>query len=357
MSTSTRAGLVLIALALVLATSALAAGAAIEYWYLAGDDEPVGSMTTATPTSASLPDYDGSDGVPGLLIQKGGSGSGESDPTRFQQWEYDVSGLTLSTNTLTIWAGEKDLSGAKTVKFTAYLMRCKTSCVQLAATTKTVKNSSDFVQVTFGLNSPQATYANGERLVVKIVVTPDSEDDMWFAYGTQGYGASLRVNVTATPPTTSTTTTPGATTSTSSSPTTTIPPTTTTTLGASSSTTQDSNNPGSSPTDPPNGDSDHPGQGPAVTTTPASPDARPQAAVPIVITPVVDASSEELDEDLFAAGTRLAPQEGLAVSFLSAAEALRSQFLASAGLGLFGAILVVFGMKSRASEDEDPESQ
>jgi hypothetical protein len=68
---------------------------------------------------------------------------------------------------------------------------------------------------------------------------------------------------------------------------------------------------------------------------------------------IVEASGAGVADDLFSVDRQLFPQQGLTVTFLSAAEAFRSQFLASTGLGLVGALLVVFGMRRKGDDEQD----
>lgn len=355
----TKFGLVLIAGSLVLNTLTLtAAMAAAEDYYLSGDGVPVASLTSVAPPDIALPDYDSwRDANPGIRLKKGGSGSTETDPAKFQQWQIDVSGATLSVTNLTIWAMAP--TGASGGQFTAYLMRCSLSCVVITSTTKPVGQGQKWKRVTVTFSALTDTYAAGERLVVKLIVTSASSDDLYFAYGTEDYAAALKVNV-ATPPTTTTTTTTTLTTTTTtttlpSSTTTTTPGVTTTsptgggvttTVGGSSTTTlaqADST-------------SDQPGSEPATgstTTLASSPNATPIAPGDPGAEMIVEASDAGVTDDVFGATHRLSPQQGLAVTFLSAAEAFRSQFLASTGLGMVGAILVVFGMRRKGDEDEN----
>ena len=60
--------------------------------YLRGDFEPQGTMAISAPPAQALPNFDpGRDDEPGLLLKKS-SGYSESDPTKYQQWEFDASG-------------------------------------------------------------------------------------------------------------------------------------------------------------------------------------------------------------------------------------------------------------------------
>ncbi len=72
---------VIAALALILLLPIASAQAATTAYYLGGNvgDHPQAGLATSAPTGGSLPNYDPSrDAQPGLLVQKGGSGAGES---------------------------------------------------------------------------------------------------------------------------------------------------------------------------------------------------------------------------------------------------------------------------------------
>lgn len=210
-----------------MATAGAAFGATSRL-YLIGDGVPAASLSFNVPSAGSLPDHD-FDGDPGLTIQRGGVGPSESFPGRYQQWEYDASGASLAVSGLTIWAAEKGMKGNEHVVMAGYLLLCNSRCELLDVSTTSLHRSSGWTKVELDLSEPARTYSVGDHLVVKVIVTDDSSDDMWFAYGSQSQNASLGVVMSPSAPATAISTLPGVitaptdlTTSTSSS-TTTLP--------------------------------------------------------------------------------------------------------------------------------------
>ncbi len=342
------------------------ASAASAKLYLAGDGYPVASMSETSPPGGALPNYDPSRGPgPGLTIKKGGDGPWETDPDRFQQWEYDASGATLSVSSFRIWVTEEGMNGDKDVEMAAYLMRCSSSCLVLDSATKSLKNQTGWKMITLPLAAPESTYGPGERLVVKIIVTENSEEDMWFAYGVSSHAARLQLATFTPPASTTTTTTLPPTTST-------LPPTTTSTTRPGSTTTLPS---------PPT----TPGRGHSTTTLPSAPTTQPDTPTTSIVpsdvtnstttTTVVVAggdgsggngtespTSDDLSEtsaEILAASfgneAALQPQEGLMVAFATVSETSRLYWQAAVALGALFSILLLVGV-GRIDIEDDPDT-
>jgi hypothetical protein len=354
------------------------AAAASDNLYLKGDSEPSGSMAPTPPPGGALPNFDpGRDSFPGLLIQKGG-GSGQTDPTKYQEWRFDASNKTLSVKSFRIWAAPKDFDEDKTVRFAAYVMECKPSCSVLDSASAKIEEEegSDWKAIDLPLTVPARSFASGSHLVVKVTVEENSDDDMWFAYGTSSFDAHLQVQFQSSPSTTSTTspttsttstTTPGptsslgptaasegpATTSTTTDPRPTTTPTPTTTivgsaLSASTTTTT------------------------SVTSTTVPATATPELADSAIATrslestgsggqkrfelrPVELAASgdpEAAVDDEFTPSARLRPEEGLAVAFATVAENISLYWQAALGTGGVASVLLWIGLANRASDPE-----
>ncbi|MGD2100864.1 MAG: hypothetical protein PVG83_01390 [Acidimicrobiia bacterium] len=297
-------------------------------------------MSSSTPPGGPLPNFDpGRDNEQGLLLSKSNSGVNESDPTKYQLWEYDASGLTLSVNNFTIWAAPKDFDSAKTVTFGAYLMDCASTCSLLDTATATITNGSTWRQATTPLSVANRSFDAGHSLVVKIVVLDSSDADMWFAYGTSSFDAHLKVNdalpATTTSTTTSTTTTAPATTTTTSATvttttttiasepttTTTAPETTTTTIATATSTTSPD---------------------PTVDITPVE---RPRI--------VVFGPAAAVNVGLFNDARDLTPQKGLGVAFATLSENIRLYWQVALALGTLAAVLLWIGLSKQSEEDEE----
>jgi len=345
-------------IAIVATGSSLALAATPMTLFLAGDSVPQGSMGTGAPGPINLPNFDpGRDSSPGLLLAKSDQGSSETDPTKYQQWEYDVSGQTLSVSKLVIWAAPKDFDVEKTVRFATFLMACDSTCTVLDTATRIVAGATDWKQLNIPLVTNGRDFGASERLVVKITVLDNSDDDMWFAYATATYDARISVKLGVPTPTTSTTTT------------TTTSATTTTTVFKPEAATTTTTNPGaiSPPTVPtetttttvlitgePGGEAI---TAPTTTTTSVAPGdfdagAKTVVGVGLPLALAVDLSSTSGDG--LEIGLNLDPQEGLMVVFTTATENIQLYWPVAVGLGLLASVLLWIGLRQRESDDEHP---
>lgn len=204
------------------------AEAATETYYLKGTGVPRADLSTAAPTSGSLPNYDpGQDSDPGRKLDKSDEGWNEDNPGKHQLWVAPKGEMTIDGQvTLTFWSAMKDFDQDKGARVEAFLLDCNpggSTCVLIdqgsresypwSASASWVSKTIDFGSVTYSI-------AENRSLAIKVVVGDDSDDDMWFAYDTTSYPSRLSLQTVA-PATT--------TTSTTVAPTTTVPATTTST--------------------------------------------------------------------------------------------------------------------------------
>lgn len=191
-------------------------------YYLKGTGVPKADLSTAAPTSGSLPNYDpGEDSEPGRTLDKSDEGWNEGDSGKYQLWVAPKGEMAISGQvTLTFWSAMKDFEDDKGGRVEAFLLDCNPggqNCVLIdqgsresspwSTSGSWVSNTIDFGSVTYSITSNRS-------LAIKVVVGDASDDDMWFAYDTTAYPSSLSMQTVA--PTTTTTTTTAA-------PTTTIP--------------------------------------------------------------------------------------------------------------------------------------
>ena len=263
-STTLRSGTVaafLVSVLVVFALPPIPAIASASAFYLQGGEVPQAALSTGAPTASSLPNYDpGRDSFPGLLLQKTGSGAGESDPTKYQIWVAPGGGVFLTGSaSLTFWSAMKDFETNKGGEVNAYLLDCSPSgdgcnlIAQGATSAAPWSPSGDWVARTINFGSVAYAVPSDRALAVKVTVDDNSGDDILFAYGTFAQPSALTLalgaNTTTTEPTTTTTAAPITTTTapittttapitTTSAPitTTTAPITTTTRLGATTTT-------------------------------------------------------------------------------------------------------------------------
>ncbi len=164
-----------------------------------GSDVPVAQLKAPTPTRVALANYDPArDAFPGLWIQQGGAGVGESDPTKYQLWLTGGGGFTLNgLVSNTIWTAVKNFDISAGGSLVGYLVECNadgTGCVQIASATVTrpdwdVSDTGTWIQDTFNFGFVNYTLGPGKSVGFKLEVGPASGNDMWLAYDTTAYPA------------------------------------------------------------------------------------------------------------------------------------------------------------------------
>jgi hypothetical protein len=183
--------------ALLLAATICQAGTTL---YLQGGGVPAATLSTSAPTAALLANHDpGRDSVPGLLIERGGSGPSETDPFKHQQWTIAAAGTSLDGPVaLEFWAAMANFAQGSRGVVEAFLLDCDasgTACSTLAQGSREVVDwSGGFASfglhsIEFGAISHQV--ASDRSLAVKLVVGTAADDDMLFAYDTSAYASRL----------------------------------------------------------------------------------------------------------------------------------------------------------------------
>jgi serine/threonine-protein kinase len=154
-------------------------------------------MDAIAASSEALFNYDTNrDGEAGLLIQKGGAGFGESDPTKHQRWRSEVflapASLTGAPQ-LVFWSGLKNFKHGKYGAVAAYLAATNGTTVAWSVSGSVQRanwqrGSASWVEssLAFGALGPGSIPA-GYWLELVLVVDDISDDDMWFAYDTAAY--------------------------------------------------------------------------------------------------------------------------------------------------------------------------
>ena len=170
---------------------------------------PSGDTTSQTtlpfnltaPTGGTLFNYDTDrDAFPGLVIQKGGSGFGETNPSKYQKWvssPFHPSTNISGAPQLVFWSAIKDFTVGKGGDVAAYLVATNGSSIHWSVS-GTLQNSDwqggsgTWMQrtLTFAMPSPSNIPSN-YWLELVIVVQNTSDDDMWFAYDTTAYPTYL----------------------------------------------------------------------------------------------------------------------------------------------------------------------
>lgn len=358
---------------------AVPAAAATEpiHFYPDVDGYPDASLKTSAPTySGPMLDIDGN-GKPGRRVDRSEKGLAETDSKKYHQWSTGADGLQVSGSaSLTIWFADKDFKAGDTNRLVAYLLDCGPSgCTTLATAHEDVSppdGESVFSETTLTFPSFDHAFASGRSLRLRIQIDkPNSNDDMTFAYDTTAYPTRLKLNKVVPPPTTTTTTTSTSTTTTTTLPSTTTTkvtsttggttqttaPSTTTTIGAptTSSATATSTSSSSTTTTTPVGTTSTT----QLASTPASPTTVPGPPPPPQLQDldtqktnlVIRTTPAQRGVLVSSPSVEISPVEGLMVTFVTAAETVKSNLLSAVGLGLIMASLLVIGMSRRRSED------
>lgn len=168
-----------------------------------GGDLPIGALKIAAPDDPTLDNFDPDrDGDDGLVIRRGGSGAGESDPDEHQLWLSGVPGLSLDGPvTLDVWTAIRDFDlddGATVHAFLVATNPGGAALSTLASATVTradwdVADTGTWIADTFAFGNVTVDLPGDRFLGVKLVVDGASDDDVWFAYDATAYPARLNL--------------------------------------------------------------------------------------------------------------------------------------------------------------------
>lgn len=161
-------------------------------------------MDAIAPIAATLRNYDQDrDAFAGLLVAKGGSGVGETDLTKYQNWRtaIQLSARTINgTVTLDFWSAMKDFGLSKRGVVTAYLRDfdpLTSTYTTIGSNTLDVANwqggSGTWVNKVLTMSVSSYTVAVGRQIEVKLIVGSSSDDSMWFAYDTTAYPSKVTI--------------------------------------------------------------------------------------------------------------------------------------------------------------------
>jgi hypothetical protein len=147
------------------------------------------------PPDIPLPNFDTDrDSAPGVLIAKDSAGINGSDPTKVLKFEGRfTSTLQIDGNVhVDVYAAPKDFSGADlVVEVGVYRCGSLGGCSLIGSDTREYKDADEWKKKKFHIHDVQATIDPGEWLEVRVAVLDSSEDDAWFAFGTESYDSRL----------------------------------------------------------------------------------------------------------------------------------------------------------------------
>jgi hypothetical protein len=153
------------------------------------ENDPEDLMDTLPPGAGPLGDYD-AEGNPGLTIQKGFNPNAPNPPPqKYQDWvltpEYAKEFHITGDVTVYLWSAMKDFDTTNTGIIVATLYDDATS-QQIVTNTATQSTwvAGGFMEVSFIMSGVDYTLQAGNKLILRVYVDGDSDDDMWFAYDT-----------------------------------------------------------------------------------------------------------------------------------------------------------------------------
>ncbi len=154
-------------------------------------------ISSDAPPDVALPNVDNDrDAAPGALVQKGAAGISGTDPTKVLKFKGAMVAPYVINDDLHIelYVAAKDF-GKKDIHVEVGLYRCNllNQCTLLGSDTNEVKNAKQWKKTKFHLHGIDSTIGIGEWVEVRAAVLDDSEDDGWFAFGTQQFDSKITV--------------------------------------------------------------------------------------------------------------------------------------------------------------------
>lgn len=151
----------------------------------------------------TLPNYDTDrDGDPGLMIKKG-KGLDETDPTKRQRWAAPIlsplAGQIAIDPVVHVWVATKDFDTGKIGSVEVGVYDCDAShgdCQLLSYGYEWFDQwdfDDDFGEVVVTMSPIDHAFAPGRSGVLVIATADDSDDDLWFAYGTSDYPSRIEI--------------------------------------------------------------------------------------------------------------------------------------------------------------------
>jgi len=160
-----------------------------ETFYLGPDGFPQGSLVT-NPRGGEMPNYDpGRDIEPGLFLERSGLGLAESEDTKYQHWQTEMSGQSIiGYPSLVIWSAPERFNAGKRGVLSVYLVDCDAigaDCLELGASEVTIAigRGAAWVDSELDFDPIDHRFGSGRYLGVRVVVPESSESDMMLAYG------------------------------------------------------------------------------------------------------------------------------------------------------------------------------
>jgi predicted ribosomally synthesized peptide with SipW-like signal peptide len=162
------------------------------------------SMNTTAPTATTLFNYDANqDSAPGRLIQRGGSGAGETTLARYQNWRGPTAGLfgqsINGTVTVEFWSAMPGFTQGSAGEVRVFLRDVDSVTGIAIEIANTTVSAADWQGGVSGWVKRSASFSVnhlllvGHRLEVKLLVGSGAASDMMFAYDTSLYRSRVRL--------------------------------------------------------------------------------------------------------------------------------------------------------------------
>jgi hypothetical protein len=169
----------------------------------AGDtvSSPVLALSEYGPTGSVLPNYDTDrDGAEGLLVRRG-DGTSERDPEKRQYWSFTLGEANAPGSVdLTIYAATRDYLAGRQGIFRFSVERCDetlSDCAVLGSGegSFTQPSAASFTRADAIANVSGGTTRTQPVLLLVVAPISPSDEDLWFAYDTALYPATLKLDL------------------------------------------------------------------------------------------------------------------------------------------------------------------
>lgn len=151
--------------------------------------------TSAAPPDVALPNYDTDrDSAPGALVQKDAAGIDGTDPTKLLTFRVQPGYAFVIDHDLHVelYIAAKDFE-RKDIDVEVGLYHCTApgQCTLLGSDDDEVENATNWKKRKFHFHDTEATVGAGDWIEIRVAVLDGSQDDGWFAFGTDRFDAKI----------------------------------------------------------------------------------------------------------------------------------------------------------------------
>jgi hypothetical protein len=152
------------------------------------------------PTDSTLANFDTDrDDDNGLLLVRSSAGLDETNNAKKQIWSLDVGSQDLKGASVRLRAALKNYDQSESATLAVRLERCNSalvSCKTLGSNQKSFTQgiANSFKTIVVNVTLTGGTTTKQPILVLKVVATDASDDDVWLAYDTKAHDAMVKLN-------------------------------------------------------------------------------------------------------------------------------------------------------------------